>query len=208
MTNLIIHGTDEQIANDLQRHIGNLNQKPLSIDVKTNKMANDSKYLSIGTIESQLDYEYNGLWTTENFRWQVVANEIIGSIDLKVFNPVVKAWITRTGCGSAMIQQRKDSDITDISAKVKNTLVKDFPHLKAECIKNAAKSLGDKFGRSLNRGEDNELGNLFDMSNHISEINDATDKNQLSEIWKKLPKAAKNDKYVIEVFTNKKNELK
>jgi hypothetical protein len=48
---------------------------------------------------------------------------------------------------------------SDVDAKIKNTLVKDFPHLKAECIKNAAKSLGKYFGRDLNRGD---MGGQFD----------------------------------------------
>jgi hypothetical protein len=116
-------------------------------------------------------------------------------------------WLTRTGSASAMIQQKQGSDIQDIGAKIKNTLVKDFPHLKAECIKNAAKSLGDRFGRDLNRGIDNDLSKLYEASNYIQEINDCTTKEALGEIWKTMPKTAKNDLHVIEVFTNKKNEL-
>jgi hypothetical protein len=192
---------------DFKKHTGNLNQKPLSTEIKTNQQANNSKYIGIGTIESELDYLYNGLWSTENFRWQVVANEIIGSLDLKVFHPVAMIWLTRTGSASTMIQQKKDSDIQDIGAKIKNTLVKDFPHLKAECIKNAAKSLGDRFGRNLNRNQDDDLSKLHDTANYIQEINDATKLAELSEIWKRLPKNAKNDLNVIEVFTLKKNDL-
>lgn len=195
------------IEPELKKHIGNLNQAPSSSDIKINDQAKNSKYLTIGTIESEMDFIYNGLWSTENFRWQVVANEVIGSIDLKVFHPVTGSWITRTGCASTMIQQKKDSDITDIGAKIKNTLVKDFPHLKAECIKNAAKSLGARFGRNLNRNQDDDLSKLFAMSTHIEEINDCKTIEQLGLIWKGLPKQAKNDLYVLEVFTLKKSEL-
>jgi hypothetical protein len=197
----------EEIEPNLKKHTGNLNQKPVSTEIKTNQQANNSKYIGIGTIESELDYIYNGLWSTENFRWQVVANEIIGSIDLKVFHPVAMVWITREGVGSVMIQQKKDSDIQDIGSKIKNTLVKDFPHLKAECIKNAAKSLGDRFGRNLNRNQEDDLSKLYDTANYIQEINDATKPSELSDIWKRLPKNAKNDLSVIECFTLKKNEL-
>ena len=54
-----------------------------------------------------------------------------------------------------MIQTVRDKEVI-IENKIKNTLVKDFPHLKSECIKNAAKSLGVRFGRALNRGKDDE----------------------------------------------------
>ena len=60
-------------------------------------------------------------------------------------------WITRVGAGAVMIQQKADSDITDIGAKIKNTMTKDYPHLKAECFRNACLSLGKSFGRDLNR---------------------------------------------------------
>jgi hypothetical protein len=51
------------------------------------------------------------------------------------------------------------------------------------------------------------LSKLYEASNYIQEINDCTNKDQLGEIWKTMPKTAKNDLHVIEVFTNKKNEL-
>ena len=132
-----------------------LNAFPDKTDVRVNAMANNSQYIPISVIESILDTYYSGLWQTVNFRYSVVANEIIGSIDLQVFHPVAKVWITRTGTASAMIQTVKDKPAT-VENKIKNTLVKDFPHLKSECIKNAAKSLGVRFGRALNRGKDDE----------------------------------------------------
>ena len=108
-------------------------------------------YLPIAHIEAQLDEIFMGLWQTSNFRWQVVANEIIGSIDLEVFHPIACHWVKRTGSASVPIQQKSGSAPSDVDAKYKNALVKDFPHLKADCIKNAAKSLGRRFGRDLNR---------------------------------------------------------
>lgn len=197
----------KEVGEELNKFIGNLNQQPLSTDIKTNAQANNSKYLTIASIEQELDYQYKGLWSTDNFRWQVVANEIIGSIDLKVFHPITMSWITRTGCGSAMIQQKKDSDIKDIGAKIKNTLVKDFPHLKAECIKNAAKSLGAKFGRNLNRIGEDDLDKLYSMDEHINAIEAAKSRDELSDLWKEMPKTAKNDLYVKEVFNKKRSEL-
>ena len=130
----------KQFRLKLQGFTTTLNEKPTAEEYKINKLANNSKYIPISHIEMKLDEMFFGLWSTENFHSQVVANEIIGSIDLKVFHPTSGVWLTRTGCAAAMIQQKRDSDITDIGSKIKNTLVKDFPHLKAECIKNAARS--------------------------------------------------------------------
>jgi hypothetical protein len=104
----------------------------------------------------ELDEMFFGLWQTENFKSQVVVNEIIGQIDLVVFHPVIKEWIRRTGTGITPIQMQRGSGITEVSKKIHNTLVKDYPHLKTECLKNAAKSFGKRFGRDLNRNfEDN-----------------------------------------------------
>jgi hypothetical protein len=145
-----------------------LNQEPSKSEVRTNKMANNSQYIPVDTAEGLLDSFYAGLWNTVNFRWQVVANEIIGSIDLEVYHPAAKMWIKRTGAASAMIQTRKGEPIT-VESKHINTLVKDFPHLKAECLKNAAKSLGLRFGRNLNRGQEWEFGSLSENMQSLSE---------------------------------------
>jgi hypothetical protein len=59
--------------------------------------------------------------------------------------------LTRVGAGAAQIRVAKDANITDISKKIKTALQMDFPHMKAECLKNAAKSVGKYFGRDLNR---------------------------------------------------------
>lgn len=113
------------------------------------------QYVEIRIIEKLLDELYSGLWSTENFRWNVIANEIVGSIDLKVFHPVAKVWITRTGSGGKQIRMKSkenggDGDITNVRNKLTTALEADFPNLKAVCIHNAAKSLGAVFGRNLN----------------------------------------------------------
>lgn len=162
-----------------------LNQPPNSKVVAINAHANNSKYIPVGEIEMQLDELFCGLWQTRDFKWAVIANEVVCSIDLWVFHPILKEWIVRTGVGAAMIQQegyKKDEEgnfITsnskkikinprpsDVDFKIKNTLVKDFPHAKAEALKNAAKSLGKYFGRDLNRGD--KGGNFDDTLGAIS----------------------------------------
>ena len=147
----------------LQDFASKVNKKPNPKSVKTNKLANNSKYLPIADIEMRLDSVFNGLWETRAFTTTVIVNEVVGHIELRVFHPVAHIWITRIGSAAVQIKLRsqRDSngnkipaDVLDVSKKIVNTLQTDYPHLKAECIKNAAKSLGKFFGRDLNREED------------------------------------------------------
>lgn len=153
--------SDNQIITNLQKHIKDLNKKPQAKNIKVNKFANNSKYLPISFIQMRLDAMFLGLWQTKNFRYQVIANEIVGSIDLEIFHPIAKTWITRTGAAAVQIQMTSkekggSGDITNIRDKITNTLTKDFPHLQAACLTNAARSIGKIFGRDLNRKDEDE----------------------------------------------------
>ena len=139
---------ERQRAQNFQKK---LNGEPDKNEVRENPYANKAKYLPISFVEMQLDEMFFGLWQTKDFTHQIVVNEVVGSIQLGVFHPVLKEWIWRTGAGATPIQMSRGAGITEVEKKIHNTLVKDFPHLKAECLKNAARSLGKLFGRDLNR---------------------------------------------------------
>lgn len=136
---------------DLEKFQALLNRAPNPDEVKSNQHAGNTLYLPISYIEMTLDEYFFGLWETKDFKWQVAGNEIIGSLTLRVFHPVAKQWIERTGASATMIRLQKGASVTDISAKIFNALEMDFPHLKADCLVNAAKTLGKAFGRDLNR---------------------------------------------------------
>lgn len=196
--------TPEKLYNDFlpsNQYTQSIWNKPVVNDkIKTNKYAGNSKFLPISVVEAQLDEIFFGLWQTRNIQYSVVANEILCTLELWVFHPILKEWIVRTGAGAAMIQQdayKKDEDgnymtrakkdgtgvekikinprPTDADYKIKNTLVKDFPHAKAEAFKNAAKSIGKYFGRDLNRSD---VGHVGDSINSISQ---AAKKKELSD---------------------------
>lgn len=128
-----------------------LNEAPPKDEVQTNAAANNSLYLPVSFVQMKLDELFLGLWSWEVKGVQVVANEILIFGDLAIFHPIAKTWITRSGTGAAMIQQVKDAPVNDVSAKIKNTMGKDFPHAEAEAMKSAAKKFGKVFGRDLNR---------------------------------------------------------
>lgn len=117
----------------------------------------------ISHIEMTLDELFVGQWSTENFRWSAIGNEVQGAIDLVVHHPVTGNKITRTGAASVVItvdkvpddirdnQQERNRWALDPANKKPNALDLSFPKLKSECLKNAAQSLGKIFGRDLNR---------------------------------------------------------
>lgn len=135
----------------LEKFMKALNSPPNDSEIMRNPHAGNIMYLPISYVEMTLDEMFFGLWKTENFRWQVMVNEIVGSLDLHVKHPITGEWIVRTGASATMIRQQKGATISEVDKKIHNALEMDMPHLKADCIVNAARSLGKLFGRDLNR---------------------------------------------------------
>jgi len=142
------------ILRKLEKFQKMLNSKPKSSDIKINKLARDSKFIPIGIIEKTLDEIFSGLWKAKNFKYIIVVNELVGDLELSVFHPGIQEWITRPGAAGIPITTKKGTDFTDIKNKQINACVTVIGHLKSECIKNAAKSFGEVFGRNLNREDD------------------------------------------------------
>ena len=119
--------------------------------------------LPISHVEMTLDELFFGQWSTDNFQWSAIANEVQGSLELKVVHPVSGQIITRTGAASIVITVDKVPDQVKDNAQLRNewalnpsnkkanALDLAFPKLKAECLKNASQSLGKIFGRDVNR---------------------------------------------------------
>jgi len=162
----------QEIQSAEQKSIENfqmlLNAYPEKDKILKNAMAKGAEYLPIQEIENLLDSYYEGLWNISNLKWSVVANEICGTLELSVFHPVAKVWITRTGSASVMIMTKQGQPAT-IENKIQNCLVSMFPKLKSECTKNAAKSLGVIFGRALNRGKDDDYTYLTEIVEQTTE---------------------------------------
>lgn len=119
-------------------------------------------YTPISYVEATLDRLYLGLWEAKNFQWTTHANEMVGSVDLSVYHPVAEKWITRTGAAAIAVRQAKDSKVEEFfQTKIKNALEMDFPHLLADCTKNAANKFGVVFGRDLNRKVTDEYSPLL-----------------------------------------------
>lgn len=146
----------------LQEFQNKLNQEPSpeSLDKTPDGKA---QTVTISFIEMTLDELYLGQWSTRNFKTRNIANEVVGEIELEVINPISGMSIVRTGSAAIQIQVDKVPDAIKDSPQEKNrwhlnsdnkkpnALDLGYPKLKAECLKNAAQSLGKIFGRDLNR---------------------------------------------------------
>ena len=165
----------KQSANELlkiQKFVSSLNNSDPISGVE-NTPDNKAKTLTISHVEMTLDEYFFGLWSTENFKWSVIQNEVVGSLDLIVVHPMNGMFIRRTGAASIIIQVDKVPDEIKNNSKARNihalspenkkpnALDMGFPKLKAECLKNAAQSLGKIFGRDLNRKQKDTFNPLL-----------------------------------------------
>lgn len=151
-----------ELMESLQRFQARLHQDPSKEGIESTPDRKAST-LVISHIEMSLDELFFGQWLTRNFQWSAIANEVQGSIELVVIHPVTGREITRIGAASIIIQvdrvpedlkndaQARNEWALNPSNKKPNALDLAFPKLKAECLKNAAQSLGRVFGRDLNR---------------------------------------------------------
>lgn len=149
------------LMQDFTRRL-NAEPDPREFDKTPDGKAN---YLPISFVEMTLDELFLGQWSTENFKWSAITNEVQGSLELVVWHPVTNREIRRTGAGSIVItvdsltddaknkMSKQDRNLYALNPENKkpNALDLAFPKLKAECVKNAAQTLGKIFGRDINR---------------------------------------------------------
>lgn len=201
-----------------------LNTPPDGREVKINKFADNSKFLPIQVVEDKLNYFFGGLWQTRNFKYQVIVNELAADLELGIYHPVLKQWIWRSGAGGTQIQlkaeyetmpdgkrRKKAVDVLDVSKKIANTLQKDLPHVKAECLKNAAKSFGRAFGAALNRDMEDtgsQLDNVQDIEGILIMLGGAETYDELKAVFADLPPLQQKDKRVTNLFAQKSSTLK
>lgn len=189
-----------------------LNVPPPKTDIQENK--DKSKYLPISFVQMTLDEMFFGLWETVNYREKLIANELVGSIELRVFHPVIKQWITKTGVAATPVRLKAGSKVMDAENKIYNALTQDAPHLLSDCIKNAAKQLGKRFGRDLNRSfEDSYSAMVTPIAETLllletvkEECEKCTTKEQLTAIYNANPGWQANQK-AMNLFNEYKLKL-
>lgn len=148
-------------------------------------------YIPIEIVEDKLNKLFPG-WSTHDFKQLVGNQHVVGSLELLVQYPGRDYATSRVGAGAVQIE----------------VLEKEPGHLKADCIKNAAKSLGNTFGRSLLRGQE-EVIDTFEVKPETLEekIRGCTDQKQLSQYYLEVPTAQRNRSAITLLFKRREVEL-
>lgn len=139
------------VKKSLDSFLKRISSKPKPGNLKKNKFANDAEYLEIGYIQAELDRVFHGLWS-----WKVSAvvqmiNGVQVTGTLSVFHPVTNQWLERSGVAFKEFQLKKNMTTPSPENLSARALERDVPIANAEAFKNAAKTLGNAFGRNLNR---------------------------------------------------------
>ncbi len=154
----------------MQAFMARLNSEPdpASLDKTPDGKA---QTVTISFIEMLLDEIFIGQWSTEGFTTKIITNEVVGELVLSVVHPITGMVIKRTGAAAIQIMvdkapeglQGKERNLWALSPENKkpNALDLSYPKLKAECLKNAAQSLGKIFGRDLNRKKSDKFNEAY-----------------------------------------------
>lgn len=155
---------------ELQDFLRRLNSEP-EVSELDRTPDGKAKTLPISFVEMTLDELYLGIWGTTKFTTKLIANEVVGEVELWVKHPITGEIITRSGAAGIIIQvdkapeniqgQERNSWALDPANKKPNALDLGYPKLKAECVKNAAQSLGKIFGRDLNRKKNDKFSPAY-----------------------------------------------
>lgn len=184
---------------ELQDFLRRLNAEPESSELDRTADGK-AKTLPISFVEMALDELYLGIWGTESFTSKLIANEVVGELTLWVKHPLTGDIIKRQGAASIIIQvdkvpenmegQERNNWALNPANKKPNALDLGYPKLKAECVKNAAQSLGKIFGRDLNRKKHDKFNPAY------KELSDAGFKSLLERVeggdWKAIQLAQAN----------------
>lgn len=151
--------------NDLHDFKSLLNRPPSKRWVCVNQYSNDAKYLPIRIVEELLT-EIFPFWQVEQVGDpKILANSIVISVQLKVFNPLINQWLSYAGVGAVPIElekpkyskdgqqtggARNNIDFEFINSKA---LHKNVPAALSFAVNNAAKKIGRLFGSHLNSKE-------------------------------------------------------
>lgn len=238
MTKALIEKAKEQESQQelwarMQKFTEVLNGDVESKKLQSHPVVKDCKYLPISHMEMALDEMFFGQWSTSNFRWQQISNEIAGSIDLTVVNPLTKLPITRTGAAAyqIMVDSIPEDQFKKMTKKERNTWALDsenkkpgaltnggFAALKADCFKNACLSLGKYFGRDVNREHtaENYMPSIKDPNERKNElrtqisnlISENQDTELVAEITKEILDAEESGENTIQFYRNVIKKLK
>jgi hypothetical protein len=169
MNKLRTNPEERDIKVRLEKFLAMLNQEP---DKAWLVKSADGKAQTLGIsfVENELDTVFFGLWSVENVTYQQIINEVVCTVELVLTHPITGKEIRRAGFASTVITQDSGAPLSSFQdTKKKNSLDLAFPKMKSEAIKNAAQSLGKRFGRDLNRRQEAAYKPLINAQERVSQ---------------------------------------
>jgi hypothetical protein len=163
----LVKAASPEVLEKIESFVKALNK---AVPAKALRENQGRKYLPIGYIEWQLDRFFKGLWSCEVVSYSQLVDSVAVHVRLKVFIPGF-GYITRDGLGAVPIQLAKGASRTDFAQIVSGAIQKNLPSAKSFALSNAAESLGQAFGRNLNRKDWMQHGYTPDESLNESYLN-------------------------------------
>lgn len=127
-----------------------VNVDPKQDWIKTNKYANNSKYIPIGIVETLLQKVFKQ-HRIEVLREGVMFNSVYVTVRLHYLNLVTNDWSFHDGVGAVQLQTKQGSSPAELQNINNNAVMMALPMAKSYAIKDAAENIGRIFGRDLNR---------------------------------------------------------
>ena len=162
-----------------------LNQPPPKAWVKKNKYANNSEYLPIGKVEYLLDKIFQQ-WKVEILDYKPLFNSISATVRVHYVDPITGEWMYHDGGGVKELQTQAGTGPLkqDFSNINKGAVEMALPIAISTAVKNAARHLGQLFGRELNREDTVEYKQTYSkpVDSVIKAINAANTIQELSSV--------------------------
>lgn len=141
--------TDSEFKNRLKEFNNLLSQEP-----EHSEPSEDGTYLlvPIAFLEPDLNFIYDGAINIKIREQKEMFGAVCMFIDLEVFHPIFEIWQTFSGTAAVVIESEKPGDYKGSSkVLVTENIRTAIASCYTECIKNAAKKIGIRFGKDLNR---------------------------------------------------------
>lgn len=169
--------TDRELATKQNELNILLNAEPKVGWVKEHPFVKNLNYIPIERIEWLLTMIFQK-WKVEVKDVKQVANSVVVTVRLHVFNPVSGEWEYNDGIGASPLQVDKGAGAIDWNAIKSGSVQMAAPSAETYAVKDAAEKFGKIFGKDLNRKDlvsyeilKEKFSGLGDVEEKLSEIN-------------------------------------
>lgn len=142
--------TDRELASKQNELNILLNAEPKVGWVKEHPFVKNLNYIPIERIEWLLTMIFQK-WKVEVKDVKQVANSVVVTVRLHVFNPVSGEWEYNDGIGASPLQVDKGAGAIDWNAIKSGSVQMAAPSAETYAVKDAAEKFGKIFGKDLNR---------------------------------------------------------